>query len=71
MVLNLFMIPALAEASAKTEAICEHLAVSFSEASEETDGAILGCASTGRVDSSPKRAACVLSGDADMPETGK
>jgi hypothetical protein len=63
------MIPALAETSAKTEAICEHLAVSFSEASEETDGVAPGCVSVDRVFSSPKRAACVLSGDADIPET--
>jgi hypothetical protein len=64
-VLNLSMIPAFADGSAKTEVICEHLSISFSEASEETDGSIPGCAS---VDSSPKRA---VSGDADMPETSK
>jgi hypothetical protein len=63
------MIPALADGSAKTEAMCEHLAVSFSEASEETDGVAPRCASVDRVFSSPKRAACVLSGDADMSET--
>jgi hypothetical protein len=59
------MIPAFADGSAKTEVICEHLSISFSEASEETDGSIPGCAS---VDSSPKRA---VSGDADMPVTSK
>lgn len=64
-VLNLSMIPAFADGSAKAEVICEHLSISFSEASEETDGSIPGCAS---VDSSPKRA---VSGDADMPETSR
>jgi hypothetical protein len=60
---------ALAEVSAKTEAICEHLVISLSEASEEIDGVAPGCASVERVFSSPNRAACVLSGDTDMPET--
>lgn len=62
---------ALAEISAKTGAICGHLVVSLSEASEKIDGVALGCASVERVFSSPNRAACVLSGDADMPETAR
>jgi len=57
----------MAEESAKTEAMCEHLVVSFSDASEEIEGVAAGCASVESVLSSPKRAACVLSGDADMP----
>lgn len=70
-VLNLFMIPAFAGGSAKAAMICEHLSISFSEVSEEIDGSSPGCASLEKVDSSPKRAVCVLSGDADMAKTSK